>query len=203
MRGRASGDGSPHATAHRSGAPILDDVDEVQLELDGGPRRELTDDSQREATGLVGVDVAETRVEGGSRTVVQLLLDDDRPGFDRTLLDAPVVAEVIGADGHALAREPFDHDAFRRRLLEERREGESVTRGVLLLTDGEPPPPWVRLAFLPLPIRATEGTRLVVRRTAVEELRAGVERAHAAGAVGDDERRALLTSIEQLHPTGG
>ena len=63
MRGRASGDGSPHATAHRSGAPILDGVDEVQLELDGGPRRELTDDPQREATGLVGVDVAETRVD--------------------------------------------------------------------------------------------------------------------------------------------
>ena len=178
-------------------------MDEVQLELDGGPRRELADDDQRAPTGLVGVDVAETRVDGSPRTVVQLLLDDDQPGFDRTLLDAPIVAEVVGPDGGPVAREPFDHDEFRRRLVAEREAGESTTRGVLLLTDGEPPPPWVRLAFLPVPLERTRGTRLVLRRTTVEELRDGVEQAHAAGSVDDRERQALLTVIGQLHPEPG
>lgn len=176
-------------------------MDEVQLELDGGPRRELTDDRQRTATGLIGVDVAPTQVDGAPRTVVQLLLDDDQPGFDRTLLDAPIVAEVVGPDGEPLAREPFDHDAFRRRLVAERAAGESTARGVLLLTGGQPPPPWVRLAFLPVPLERTAGTLLVLRRTTVEELRRGVEQAHSAGEVDDRERQALLTVIEQLHPT--
>ena len=175
-------------------------MDEVQLELDGGPRREVADDQQRAASGLIGVDVAETRVDGTPRTVVQLLLDDDQPGFDRTLLSAPIVAEVTSADGAPVAREPFDHDAFRRQLLAERQAGESTTRGVLLLTDGEPPPPWVRLAFLPLPLAQTAGTRLVLRRTTVGELRDGVERAHADGSIDDRERHGLLTVIDQLHP---
>jgi hypothetical protein len=174
-------------------------VDEVQLELDGRPRRELTDARQLARTGLVGVDVAETQVDGAPRTVVQLLFDDDQPSFDRTLLDAPIVAEVVGADGAPLAREPFDHDAFRRQLRAEQEAGESTTRGVLLLTGGELPPAWVRLAFLPLPLERTAGTRLVLRRTTVEELRAGVEQAHAAGTVEDGERHALLTVIDQLH----
>ena len=175
-------------------------MDEVQLELDGGPRREITDDRQRATSGLVGVDVAGTTVDGTPRTVVQLLLDDDQPGFDRTLLDAPIVAEVISSEGTPLVREPFDHDEFRRQLLVERQAGESTTRGVLLLTDGEPPPPWVRLAFLPLPLEQTAGTRLVLRRTTVDELRDGVERAHADGSIDDRERHGLLTVIGQLHP---
>jgi hypothetical protein len=176
-------------------------VDEVQLELDGRPRRELTDPRQLARTGLVGVDVAATTVDGAPRTVVQLLFDDDQPSFDRALLHAPIVAEVVGPDGEPLAREPFDHDAFRRQLRAEQDAGESTTRGVLLLTGGELPPPWVRLAFLPVPLERTGGARLVLRRTTVEELRAGVEQAHGAGAIDERERQGLLTVIDQLHPT--
>ena len=47
----------------------------------------------------------------------------------------------------------------------------------------------------------TAGARLTVRRTTVTELVAGVEQAHAAAEIGDDERRALLVGIEQRHPT--
>ncbi len=47
---------------------------------------------------------------------------------------------------------------------------------------------------------ATAGAHLVVRRTAVAELVAGVEAAHANGEITDDDRRALLTSIDQRHP---
>lgn len=150
--------------------------------------------------GLLGVDVSPTEVEGRPQTVVQLLFDDDQVGFDRTLLDGPMVAELHRDDGGIAAREPFDHDRFRRVLHAEREAGESITRGVLVLSGGELPPPWVRMAFVPMDIADTAGATLVIRRTSTAEMLAGVERAHAEGAVSDEERRALLTSIDQLHP---
>jgi hypothetical protein len=155
--------------------------------------------------GVLGVDVAARTIDGHHWTVVQLLLDDDHPLFDRALLDAPVVAEVHthgheGSGPVVLALEPFDHDAFRQKLQAERDAGSSTTRGVLVRTGGELPPRYVRLAFLPLELAATAGTDLVIRRTTVAELAAGVESAHARGEVTDDDRRTLLASIEQRHP---
>ena len=181
----------------------------ISIPLAGGPAQVMVQE-QGAVTGphgVLGVDVASRTIDGHAWTVVQLLLDDDHPLFDRTLLDAPVVAEVR-THGHAdcgapvaLALEPFDHDAFRRRLHEEQAAGESTTRGVLVRTGGQLPPPYVRLAFLPIELARTAGADLLVRRTTVAELVAGVEAAHAAGEVSDDERRALLVTIEQRHPT--
>jgi hypothetical protein len=174
----------------------------ASVELTGAPLR-ATDPAALGAggvAGVVGVDVAATTVDGASLTVVQVLLDDDVTGFDRSLLDAPVTAELLDATGAVVHREMFDHDRFRRTLLAERGAGERTTRGVLLLTGGELPPPWVRLAFLPLPLGATRFHRLVVRRTTVDELRSGVEVAAAAGEVTDEERRAVLVVLGQLHP---
>jgi hypothetical protein len=151
--------------------------------------------------GVVGVDVAERTIDGRPWTVVQLLLDDDHPLFDRTLLDAPVVAEVVDREGVVIAVEPFDHDRFRRRLHQERLDATSTTRGVLVLTGGELPPHYIRLAFVPADQTSIAGGRLIVRRTTVAELVAGVESAFAAGEITDEDRRALLTSIEQRHPT--
>ncbi|MFN7149196.1 MAG: hypothetical protein ACK4V6_06920, partial [Microthrixaceae bacterium] len=127
-------------------------------------------------------------------------LDDDRPDFDPALYDAPLVVDVLGADAGMLASELADHDRFRRALRDERDQGRPQRRGVLLLTDGELPERWVRLAFLPLELAATGGATLALRRVAPEELVDGVERAHADGAIGDDERTAALTTIEHLHP---
>lgn len=177
----------------------------ISADLAGGPTQALT--SQQPALtgphGVIGIDVAARTIDGHHWTVVQLLLDDDHPLFDRTLLDQPVVAEVRGrhGEGPVLALEPFDHDAFRRRLQAEQAAGEHTTRGVLVLTGGQLPPPYVRVAFLPMELAETAGARLTVRRTSVAELVAGVEQAFAAGEVTDDERRALLIGIEQRHPT--
>lgn len=150
--------------------------------------------------GILGVDIAATTVEGQTQSVVQVLFDDDVPGFDTTLLDAPMVAELVDHDGAVMLREPFDHDRFRQQLQRERAAGESTTRGVLLLTNGELPPPWVRLAFVPVAIETTDGASLVVRRTTVAELNDGVEAAFAQGALTDEQRTAVLTSIAQRHP---
>lgn len=183
----------------------MDPVELMVLDLDGGPVQVLASDRSAAAGphGVVGVDVAARTIDGVHWTVVQLLLDDDHPLFDRTLLDAPLVAELGGrhGDGAVLALEAFDHDAFRRRLLHEHTEGVASTRGVLVLTGGQLPPPYVRLAFLPMELAETAGARLVVRRTTVAELVAGVEHAFGAGTISEDERRALLVSIEQRHPT--
>ena len=134
--------------------------------------------------------------------MVQVLVDDDHPGLAPALVDGPMVAELASPDGSVSAREPFDHDAFRRRLQAERDAGESTARGVLVLNGGEPLPRWVRLAFLPVPIEATGGAVLVVRSTTVADLVAGVEEAFARGGVTDVERRAILLSIEHRHPSG-
>jgi hypothetical protein len=72
---------------------------------------------------------------------------------------------------------------------------------VLVRTGGELPPPYVRLAFLPIELAQTAGADLIVRRTNVAELVAGVEAAYANGDITDDDRRALLITIEQRHPT--
>lgn len=184
-------------------------MDLISVPLTGGPTQALVSDQPvvEGPHGIVGVDVASRTIAGRAWTVVQLLLDDDHPLFDRTLLDAPVVAEVR-THGHAdsgeavtLALEPFDHDAFRRQLDAEVVAGESTTRGVLVRTGGQLPPPYVRLAFLPIELAETAGADLSVRRTTVAELVAGVEAAYATGDITDDDRRALLVSIEQRHPT--
>jgi hypothetical protein len=173
------------------------------IELTGGPIRatEPASFGAADVVGLVGVDVAAATVDGAPCTAAQLLFDDDVTGFDRSLLDAPIAAELLGPDGGVVTRELFDHDRFRRTLLAERAAGERITRGVLLLTGGELPPPWVRLSFLSVPLADTRFHRLVVRRTTVGELQAGVEAAHAAGDATDDERRAVLTALGQLHPS--
>lgn len=181
----------------------------ISTPLAGGPTQVMAQDlpAVTGPHGVLGVDVASRTIDGHQWTVVQLLLDDDHPLFDRTLLDAPVVAEVR-THGHegcgtpvTLALEPFDHDAFRRRLAAEHEAGESTTRGVLVRTGGQLPPPYVRLAFLPVGLAETAGADLLVRRTTVAELVAGVEAAYATGEVTDDDRRALLVAIEQRHPT--
>jgi hypothetical protein len=181
----------------------------LSIPLAGGPAQVMVHDlpAVTGPHGVLGVDVAARTIDGHHWTVVQLLLDDDHPLFDRVLLDAPVVAEVR-THGHAdcggpvvLAIEPFDHDAFRQQLAAEHAAGEATTRGVLVRTGGELPPPYVRLAFLPLELAETAGADLIVRRTTVAELVSGVESAYANGDVTDDDRRALLLSIEQRHPT--
>jgi hypothetical protein len=173
----------------------------ARIELSGRSLRAMaTEGSVAEASGVVGVDVAERTVDDAIYTVVQVLFDDDRPGFDHGQLDGPLLAEVLDTHGAVVGREPFDHDQFRRTLHDEQQAGTSVTRGVLVRNDGELPPPWVRLAFLPLAVTATAGATLVVRRTSADELRAGVEQAYAHGEIGDDERLAVLTSIDQRHP---
>jgi hypothetical protein len=173
----------------------------ASIQLTGDPVRVMAGEPATVlADGVLGVDVRGTSVEGTPHVVVQVLLDDDRPDFDPDLYDAPVVVDVLGSDAVMLASELADHDAFRRALRDERDEGRPERRGVLLLTDGELPERWVRLAFLPLPLDSTDGATLVLRRAATDELVAGVERAYADGAIGDAERTAALTTIEHLHP---
>lgn len=149
--------------------------------------------------GLLGVDVRTLELEGQPHLVVQALFDDDTPGFDHGLLHDPLVADVFDAGGGTVLRELFDHDRFRRALHADREAGENELRGVLVRTDGELPPHYVRLAFLPLRIEDTDGTVLVIRRAGVDELVAGVEVAHARGEVTDVEREAMLVTIEQRH----
>ncbi len=172
----------------------------LRLELTGrtGQVRTPTGSPPNEA-GLLGVDVRTLDLEGQTHLVVQALFDDDIPGFDRSLLDGPLVADLVGGDGGLVVRELFDHDRFRQALHADREAGADELRGVLVLADGELPPHYVRLAFLPVPIQETEGTVLVVRQAGVDELVAGVEVAHARGEVTDDERQALLVTIEQRH----
>ncbi len=172
------------------------------LDLTGRSARVMATDGPALAGphGVLGVDVAGRTIEGHHWTVVQLLVDDDHPLLDRSLLDGPVVARVTAPDGTVRALEPFDHDAFRRRLHAERLEGESTTRGVLVLTDGELPPPYVRLAFLPADPADLMGTTLTIGTTTVEDLVTGAEAAHERGEITDDERVALLTAIDQRHP---
>ncbi len=176
----------------------------ASIPLTGRPSRAMAGDDPpgpaELADGILGVAVDATIVDGAAHTVVQVLLDDDRADFDPLLLDAPVVAEVVTPAGDVVARELLDHDAFRRALLEERERGESVRRGVLLLDAGELPAPWVRLAFLPVPLERGEGTTLLLRRSTVAALLEGVEQALRDGDLTDAEGVAARTAIEHLHP---
>lgn len=172
----------------------------ARIALTGGPVRvERVNGSSTLSTDVLGIDVAERTIDGVDHTVVQVMLDDDRPGFDPALFDAPVLAEVTAPDGSLSARELLDHDRFRTALRDERNAGRSERRGVLLLTDGSLPPPWIRLCFLRMALTAGAGATLVLRRTTVEDLVAGVERSAAEGAITDNERVAALTAIEHLH----
>jgi hypothetical protein len=173
----------------------------ASIDLTGAPVRVTADQAGAAlAADLVGVDVARTEVDGVEHTVVQVLLDDDRVGFDPTLLEGPLLVEVVRPDGTVVAREPADHDRFRRELQAERGSSHGERRGVLLLTAGELPPPWIRLAFLPIALHDTSATVLRLQRSTVAELLDGVERAAAAGAMSDADRRAALIAIEHLHP---
>lgn len=176
-------------------------MDLLRLELIGGAGRvETAPGSPAAERGILGLDVSGTTIDGTDLTAVQVLFDDDVPGFDRALLDAPLVAELRDNEDRVLVRELFDHDEFRRQLLAEREAGESERRGVLVLTGGELPPPYVRLAFLPTPVHATDGATLVVVRTEVPDLVMAVDDALERGDVDEAEHQALLTSIEQRHP---
>lgn len=174
----------------------------LRIDLTGGVDRRTWEGPPFDdgVPGVIGVEVTGTTVDGQVHVVVQLLLDDDVPGFDRALLDAPLLAEVVDPAGDVVAREPFDHDEFRRRLLAERQAGEATTRGVLVLPGGDLPPPWVRLAFLPGRPEDAAGSTVVVRRSTVAALEEGIEQAYLRGELTDGERLAGLTAIDQRHP---
>ena len=173
----------------------------ARIDLTGAPSQLMAHDAPGVLSeGLLGVDVRAGSVEGTDQTVVQVMLDDDRPGFDPTLLDAPLLADVVDATGSLAARELLDHDRFRQELRTEREQGVEERRGVLVLTGGELPPPWIRLAFLPIALPATVGGSLVLTRTTAEALQAGVDAAAAAGEMTDGEHAAAVATIEHLHP---
>lgn len=176
-------------------------MDLLRLELIGGPGRvETAPGSPAWERGVLGVDVSTTTVDGEAHTVVQVLFDDDAPDFDRALLDAPLVAELRDRAGDVLVRDLFDHHEFRQALLAEQQAGESERRGVLVLSGGELPPHYVRLAFLPTAVDDTAGTTLAVVRTEIPDLVMAVDDALERGQIDDAEHRALLVSIEQRHP---
>ena len=150
--------------------------------------------------GVLGAAISPKAIDGSEHTVVQVMFDDDRPGFDRSLLDCPLVAEVRAPADDVVTRELFDHDRFRRDLHAERAGGGDVLRGVLLLTDGELPPAYLRLAFLDLPVADTDGCDVAIVRSRREELIGAIDAARADGSLGDDEHRALTTTIDQRHP---
>jgi hypothetical protein len=174
----------------------------ARVELSGRALQTVAEDaaSPMGRNGLAGVAVSGRSIDGADQTVVQVLLDDDRADFDRTLLDCPIVAELATSDGTVVAREPFDHERFRRRLEAELAAGESIARGILVRTHGELPPPWIRLAFLPVALAGTAGTVLTVRRTTITELLAALDAAYARGEITDDERRTITIALEQRHP---
>lgn len=177
-------------------------MDLLRLELIGGPGRvETAVGSPAWERGVLGVDVSALAVEGEDHTVVQVLFDDDAPGFDRTLLDSPLVAELRTPSGDVVVRDLFDHDRFRHDLRADQEAGGRVLRGVLVLTGGELPPPHVRLAFLPVGVSGTAGTTLAVVRTDVPDLVMAVDDALEREEIDEDQHRALLTAIDQRHPS--
>ncbi len=176
-------------------------MDVLRLELIGGPGRvETAVGSPAWERGVLGVDVSSLNVEGVDHTVVQVLFDDDAPAFDGALLDSPLVAELRTPSGDVVVRDLFDHDRFRRELRADQESGRSELRGVLVITAGELPPPYVRLAFLPVGVDGTAGTTLAVVRTDVPDLVMAVDDALERGEIDETEHGALLTTIEQRHP---
>ncbi|MBK9561510.1 MAG: hypothetical protein IPO44_18755 [Candidatus Microthrix sp.] len=85
-----------------------------------------------------------------------MMFDDDRSGFDPSLIDPPS-SPRCGRRRATWSLELFDHDAFRRRLYAERQAEGDELHGVLVLSDGELPPRYLRLAFLPVPLAGTAG----------------------------------------------
>lgn len=150
--------------------------------------------------GVLGAALSPKMIDGTEHTVVQVMLDDDRPAFDRSLLDCPLVAEIRTPAGDVVTRELFDHDRFRRDLHDERAAGGDELRGVLLLTNGELPPAYLRLAFLDVPIADTEGCRLVVVRSTRDDLLEAVDAGRVDGSISEREHRGLTITIEQRHP---
>lgn len=152
--------------------------------------------------GILGAAVSPKLIDGDEHTVVQVMLDDDRPGFDRSLLDCPLVAEICTPAGDVVTRELFDHHRFRQELHAERAAGGDELRGVLLLTDGELPPAYLRLAFLAVPVVDTDGCDLVVIRSERAELLAAIDAGREDGSLDEHEHRGLRTTIQQRHPDG-
>ncbi|MDY7105490.1 MAG: hypothetical protein S0880_30245 [Actinomycetota bacterium] len=150
--------------------------------------------------GVLGVAMHPKVIDGAAHTVVQVMLDDDRPGFDSALLDDPMTAEVRTPAGDVVSRELFDHDEFRRRLAAEQADGGNELRGVVLRTQGQLPPPYLRLAFLPVAVADTEGCDLVVARHGRDELLAAVDAARDDGGLSEHDHRNLRTAIDQRHP---
>jgi hypothetical protein len=180
---------------------VADANDLLRLELIGAPGRvETAPASPAAERGIMGVDVSALVVEGDPHTVVQVLFDDDAPGFDRTLLDGPMLAELRNATGDVVIRDLFDHHRFRERLLAEQQAGGNELRGVLVLPGGELPPPYVRLAFLAVPIERTAGAQLAVVRTDVASLRTAADEALDRGDVDSIEHRSLTIALQQRHP---
>lgn len=173
----------------------------ISIALDGRPTQSQTapGDTPYEA-GVLGVAVHPKTIDGEAHVVVQVMLDDDRPGFDRSLLDCPLVAEVRTPAGDVITRELFDHDAFRRALDRERHAGGDDLHGVLLRTGGELPPAYLRLGFLALPLADTAGCSLVVSRFGRDELVEAVDAGRADGSLAAVEHRSLTTMIDQRHP---
>jgi hypothetical protein len=180
---------------------VSEPTDLLRLDLIGGPGRiETAPGSPAAERGLMGVDVRGLDIEGEPHTVVQVLFDDDTPGFDRSLLDAPLLAELRNPTGDVAIRDLFDHDVFRHALLAEQRSGGNELRGMLVLPGGQLPPPYVRLAFLQVPIERTAGSTLAVIRTEVEALTAAVDDALRDGHIDRIEHRSMMIAIEQRHP---
>lgn len=172
----------------------------IQIALGGQPSQMQTapGDPSFEA-GLLGVALSPKDIDGTAHTVVQAMFDDDRPGFDRSLLDCPLMAEVRTPAGDVVTRELFDHDEFRRALHAERADGGNELRGVLLLTGGELPPAYLRLAFLDIPVEETAGCSLVLVRSDRDDLVEAIDAGRADGSLRDEEHRSLTTMIDQRH----
>lgn len=150
--------------------------------------------------GILGAALSPKMIDGVEHTVVQVMLDDDRPRFDRSLLDCPLVAEMRTPAGDLLTRELFDHDRFRHQLRDERDAGGNELRGVLLLTGGELPAPYLRLAFLGVPVADTDGYDLVISRFERDELIDAIDTARTDGSLEEHEHLGLTTTIQQRHP---
>lgn len=176
-------------------------MDLLNVELSGvAAQAETATGSAPYDLGVLGLAVDSKEIDGTDHTVVQVMFDDDRSDFDASLLECPLVAEVRTPAGDVLTRELFDHDRFRRRLQADRESKGTELRGVLLLTGGALPPPYLRLGFLALPLADTAGCILAVVRTGRSELVAAVEAGFADGSLTDAEYRALGTAIDQRHP---
>jgi hypothetical protein len=176
-------------------------VELLRVELSGvDAQAETATGSDPYERGVLGISVGQKEIEGTDHTVVQVMFDEDRPGFDAALLECPLVAEVRTPAGDLISRDLFDHDAFRQRLRVDRDVGDNDLRGVLLLTDGELPPAYLRLAFLPTPLDHMGGCTLVVVRSERHDLEGAIEQGYGDGSLTDGEFRGLMATIEQRHP---